>query len=93
MPSLLGLGLPGGDPRGDRIEEDVLRSMIRRENRKDRKRTGARMVRESSDSLVSWWGVDGRGEPGGGPGLVAIVEVGDADTYVFIRWENLEGRS
>jgi hypothetical protein len=66
--------------------------MIRRENRKDRKRTGARMVRESSDSLVSWWGVDGRGEAGAEPGLVAIVEAGDASAYLVVRWD-AEGRS
>lgn len=50
-------GLPGGDPRGERIEVDVLRSTIERETMKDMKRIGARMVRERKLSLALWWWV------------------------------------
>ncbi len=35
------------------MDDDVLRSTIKREKMKDRKRTGARMVRERRDSLGS----------------------------------------
>jgi hypothetical protein len=47
--------------------------MIRREKMKDTKRTGAKMVREMRDSLVSPYGVEGRGEDGGEAALVVIL--------------------
>lgn len=58
------------------MDGDVLRSMIRREKMKDRKRTGARMVRERKDSLGSWCCVVGElGVVGGEICLAGMVEV------------------
>lgn len=47
---------------------------------KDRKRTGARMVRERRDSWGSWWcGVGELGVVGGERCLVGIVEMEDVE--------------
>jgi len=64
------------------MEADVLRSTMRREKMKDRKRTGARIVRERRESRNSWWGVEGGGEEGEEAGLVDIVKAGCADAGV-----------
>jgi hypothetical protein len=68
------------------MEADVLRSMMKREKMKDRKRTGARMVRVRRDSRDSWWGVEGRGEEGTEADLVGIVKVSCADADVDTYW-------
>jgi hypothetical protein len=57
------------------MEADVLRSIMKREKTKDRKRTGARIVRETRDSRNSRWGAEGCGEGGEEADLVDIVKM------------------
>jgi hypothetical protein len=62
--------------------------MMRREKMKDRKRTGANMVRERRDSRISRWGVEGCGREGEEADLIDIVEVScaDADAWCWRWW-------
>lgn len=83
----LGCGLPGGELRGERIEEEVLRSTIRREKRKETKSMGARTAREKMDSSDEWW--EEEGDDGGGmgreAGFMAIPDEcnDNADDYIL----------
>jgi hypothetical protein len=85
----LGCGLPGGELRGERIEEEVLRSTIRREKRKETKSMGARTAREKMDSSDEWW--EEEGDDGGGTGreagFMAIPDECDdnADDYILFN--------
>ena len=60
---------------------------------KDRKRTGARMVRERRDSWISWWwGVGELGVVGGERCLVGIVEVGDVEADDGVTFRDTQKR-